>query len=288
MEYTLDWVANKLDESMPSLSPTSSKVLQLANDINCPPSELTRVIKMDPVLSAKVLRLVNSSYFSLSTKIVSLEKAVILMGMNTIKNLALSTAVMAQVQEGQQQDDPIANADFWKHSLAVGVVAKEIALQKGVGKKEVEDYFLAGLLHRLGLLVESRIFSEHMLGILLQASEDGLIQAEEAALEGLNHCKIGGVLAARWSLAPELTQVMSSYAVPEIETSDEHVAPLTLTVHIASIICRNHEIGQVLDPLPISVDEAVRNRLPVTEELEKSILDGLDKELVKAVEFLKA
>ena len=74
MPYTMAEVAEKLDQSMPSLSPTATKVMRLANDINCPPAELTKVIKLDPVLSAKVLKLVNSSYFSLSTKVMSLEK----------------------------------------------------------------------------------------------------------------------------------------------------------------------------------------------------------------------
>ena len=93
MPYTLESVAKMLEENIPSLSPTASKVIQLANNINTPPPELTKAIKLDPVLSAKVLKLVNSSYFALSNQIVSLEKAVILLGLNTIKNLALSAAV---------------------------------------------------------------------------------------------------------------------------------------------------------------------------------------------------
>ncbi len=90
MAYTIDEVAEKLEANMPSLSPTATKVVELAGNIDCPPAELTKAIKLDPMLSAKVLKLVNASYFSLSQKVLSLEKAVIMAGTNTIKNLALS------------------------------------------------------------------------------------------------------------------------------------------------------------------------------------------------------
>ncbi len=283
MAYTVEAVEQKLEENMPSLSPTASKVIQLANNINTPPPELTKVIKLDPVLSAKVLKLVNSSYFALSNEIVSLEKAVIMLGLNTIKNLALSAAVLAQVEKKEQISD-FDSEGFWKHSLAVGVAAKLIAIKRGIDKKIVEDYFIGGLLHDLGLLVELNIFPEEAERILISVSDVSLVDAEEIILDGLNHCSIGKVLAKRWNLAEELSNVLLLHHTPfAVGEPTELVA----SVYVANIICKNNQVGLVLDQPPIEIDERAFALLGIEKSIEEEIIAVMESEIAKAMEFLK-
>ncbi len=283
MPYDLETVAKLLEDNMPSLSPTASKVIQLANNINTPPPELTKVIKLDPVLSAKVLKLVNSSYFALPNEIVSLEKAVIMLGLNTIKNLALSAATLAQMEEKSMPDNFDGNG-FWKHSLAVGVTAKLIAQKRNIDKKVIEDYFIAGLLHDLGILVEAKIFPEEFQRILLSIESISIFDAEDVILEGLNHCNIGKALAAKWSLSEGLMQAMLGHHAP-FEQGPPGALPRS--VQFAKLTCKNNAVGLVLDKPPIEADSKAYEKLNIDKSIEGEILDVLEAEIVKATEFLK-
>ncbi len=284
MPYTVEYVTRQLEENMPSLSPTALKVIQLANTITTPPAELTHVIKLDPVLSAKVLKLVNSSYFSLNTQIVSLEKAVILLGLNTIKNLALSAAVLAQMESMEKRTD-FDDQAFWKHSLAVGVTAKLIAQKRGVEKKVIEDYFISGLLHDLGVLAELKVFPDEAKNILLAIADVSLYDAEDIILNGLTHCSIGHVLAQHWLLPEGLAKVLLQHHKPW----DSGVpSELVLTVYLADCICKKNGIGIVMGKPDAEVDPRVYADLGITTAIEAAILEVIETEITKAMEFLKA
>lgn len=283
MAYTLEDVRQRIEDTIPALSPTATKVIRLAGDINCPPGELTRAIKLDPVLSARVFKLVNSAYFYPVTKIISLERAVIMLGLNTIKNLALSAAVLALMRKDHKEYAFGVRA-FWKHSLAVGVASKQIALRRGIAPGRVEDYFVAGLLHNLGILVENRLFPKEMRRIVQRAGSEDLCAAEEAELNGLNHCLIARALAARWNLSSDLASVMERYRSFEIEGEN---ADLVLTVHLASIICRNQGLGLVLGKTPVEADPRVFERLNVEPAVQVEIVAQMEGEIDRSMEFLR-
>ncbi len=270
---------------MPSLSPTAAKVINLASNINSSPAELTRVIKLDPVLSAKVLRLVNSSYFSLSDKVVSLEKAVIMVGLNTVKNLALSAAILATV-DGPGRKYMFDAEAFWMHSLGVGVAAKFIAGKRGVEKNQIEDYFLAGMLHDIGLLVESLIYPEEFRRVLLTCRSLGLITMEEAEMDGLNHCFVGKALGEKWGLPGELLGVLAHHHAPPTE-GDGANPDMIMTLYLANIICENNDVGLVLDDTPITVMPEIYSRLNIDESIEAELMQIIDSEIKKAMEFLR-
>ncbi|MHC4871203.1 MAG: HDOD domain-containing protein [Planctomycetota bacterium] len=284
MEYTIEEVLTKVEQDLPSLSPTSAKVTELANDMNCPPGELTRVIKLDPVLSMKVMKLVNSSYFTTTTKIVNLEKAIIMLGLNTIKNLALSAAMLGQFEGESASQDVFDMNDFWTHSLAVGVTAKGIAAKRGVDKKTIEDYFIAGLGHTFGLLIEAFFYPEEMQEVIEMSPSMGIIAAEEYALCGLNHCSIGKALAEKWGLPDNLAAVMENH---HDQNYDGEYKELVLTVCLADIICKNNNIGLTLDKSNLQVEDVLLDALGVSIDIEKDILNSIKGEVQKAMEFLK-
>jgi putative nucleotidyltransferase with HDIG domain len=281
--YSIESVKEKINESMASLSPTSAKIIQLANNINTHPSELTKVIKLDPIISAKVLKLVNSSYFALSNRISSLEKAVIMLGLNTIKNLALSAAIMTKMDDHKDQY-AFDSGNFWKHSLAVGVTARMIAKTRGVSAMDVENYFIAGMLHDLGILVENQIFQEDMPDILHDAGHIGLVPSEEKHLEGLNHCIIGKILAEKWNLSQDVVSVMEKHHSRSLK--DGHT-DMSLTVFLANSICKNLEVGLVLESIPIKIGPALYETLGVNPGIQEEIKLHLTEEIDKALELLR-
>jgi HD-like signal output (HDOD) protein len=119
--------------------------------------DLNRVISLDPVLVGRVLKLINSAYYGLEQQVTSLVRAMIMLGINTVKNLALSSAILSNlVGRGFLG----LNAEgFWRHSLCVGVTAKLIARKQGIDHSRLEEFFTAGLLHDLGKIPPERGFN---------------------------------------------------------------------------------------------------------------------------------
>ena len=122
---------NRYIDSMPSLSVTVSKIIEVSKDPQSTAKDLNKVISLDPVLVGKVLKLINSAYYGLQNKVTSLVTAIIMLGMNTIKNLALSTAVLGNMK--RDSNFKALNIDgFWRHSIGVGVLSKLIASKIGI------------------------------------------------------------------------------------------------------------------------------------------------------------
>jgi len=135
MKSVIDKVKESIDR-MPSLSPVIHKISEVANNVRSSAQELTDVIQLDPVLTAKVIRMVNSAYFGLPQEVRSLKQAVVMLGINTIKNVALSSAYLGQVH--LKGSTALNGQEFWKHSLGVGVASKMIARRLGVDQKLTE------------------------------------------------------------------------------------------------------------------------------------------------------
>ena len=114
-EEKLKFLIEKM-ENLPPLSPTFSKIMKLVQDANASARDLTKVISVDPVLSANVIKLVNSAYFKPTERISSIVRAIIMLGIVTIKNLALSTALVGSF--AKKKNEIGMNLDkFWIHSL---------------------------------------------------------------------------------------------------------------------------------------------------------------------------
>jgi HD-like signal output (HDOD) protein len=144
---------------MPSLSTTVIKVLETCNDPRASANDLQRIISLDPILTARVLKLINSAYYSLGVPITSLARAIVMLGVNTVKNLALSFAILENLKSNGSFSG-FSSEEFWTHSLCVGVIAKSLAAVKGNTPQGLEAFFVAGLLHDLGKIPLNRQLPE--------------------------------------------------------------------------------------------------------------------------------
>ncbi len=194
---------------MPSLSTTAAKVMQVCNTTMPSPNDLNRVISLDPVLTGKVLQLINSAYYARRNKVTSLTRAIIILGINTIKNIVLSSAIVKCINSspgGKALDMDF----FWTHSIHVGVTAKLIAREMGIPPTEQESFFLAGLMHDLGKVPLIHQFSK----IYAQISKISIkkktdICLIENALLGLTHCTAGKIIAEKWQLGDPIREALA-------------------------------------------------------------------------------
>jgi HD-like signal output (HDOD) protein len=204
-------------DRMPSLSPTVGKILQVANDPNSSANDLNKVISLDPVLAAKVLKLVNSAYFGFQEKMTSTVRAIVVLGLNTIKNLALSTAALETISTGNATG--LNMDEYWRHLLATGVYAKLVARKISVHKNFLEDYFLCGLMHDIGKIVLNNL-NPVGYGKLIAAAKQSCkpLHLYETAIFGINHAEIGKLLGQKWGLQEAIVEAMAFHHSPELVT----------------------------------------------------------------------
>lgn len=270
---------------MPSLPTTVAKVLEVCNNPRTSPIDLDNVIRLDPVLMGRVLKLINSAYYGLGTQVTSLARAIIMLGINTVKNLALSTAVIDRLSD--KGSFRAINMDgFWRHSLGVGVTAKLIAKRRGVDPKSVEEYFAAGLLHDVGKIPLNNALAEDYIRTMAVADRERipLFLAEKRALD-LDHCEAGRVVSESWRLGGAIGDAITWHHTHESYRGD--FGDVVRTVAVANYFANREGIGFSGNLYPDKPGAEVYGLL----DMEKSWLEELEApvaaEIEKAKVFLK-
>jgi HD-like signal output (HDOD) protein len=181
--------------------------MEICSRTDASPNELNKVISLDPVLTGQVLKLINSAYYSLVNKVTSLTRAITMLGMNTVKNMALSTAIIRTVS-GAKKSKALPTKKFWAHSIGAGVSAKLLGEVKGIPVMEREELFLAGLLHDLGKVP----FGDEYIEVLNIARFEQLpLRQVELDVLGIDHQEVGLMIAEKWKLNTVITTCIGSH-----------------------------------------------------------------------------
>ena len=283
-ELHLQTIQRYIDK-MPSLSTTVTKVLEVCNQPNVSPNDLNKIISLDPVLAGNVLKLINSAYYALPNHITSLTRAIIILGINTVKNLALSTAVLRHMKESKQSS--FLMDKFWTHSICVGVTAKAIAAEHKIPINQREEFFLAGLLHDLGKIPLAHCFPEEYSSCLAYAEEHKTsLHDAEMAIFGFDHQYCGYIIARKWKLNDNIVSVMENHHEPE--KSDEDHRLLISSVAIADVYANIFEIGSAGNHF--IAEEYVNTILEQSKLSWKSLTqlhEGIQESIEKASIFLQ-
>jgi putative nucleotidyltransferase with HDIG domain len=267
---------------LPSLSTTAAKVLETCNNPEASPNNLNRVISLDLVLTGQVLKLINSSYYSLRHPVSSLTRAIIMLGINTVKNLVLSFAILQQMRN-QRTFPALCVEDFWAHSLCVGVTAKCLSVAKGVSLTDQEEFFVGGLLHDLGKIPLNHLFPEKYFQALDKAKrfQRGMSHAEEVVF-GIDHAKIGGMIAQKWQLSPALIEALCFHHRPQEAHEGNH--QLVFFVALADIFAQLLDMGSSGET---QVNHALCRYLLERVGVDWSFLHGLRDTVLGEIEKAK-
>lgn len=190
-------------------------------------NEVAKAVSLDPSLAAYVLRLANSPIYAPRARVETVSRAVGLIGLTEIVNLAAG-AVLAGLFDKPPRADLLSLPDFWGHAVAVGLLARALAARRG--EASVERYFVAGLLHDMGRLVLA-VAEPDLAGAVLGRVADGRIAADGAErLElGFDHAALGGRICGKWRLADALIEGVAAHHEPS-QCPDSLVAA---AVHVA-------------------------------------------------------
>jgi putative nucleotidyltransferase with HDIG domain len=276
-------------KNLPSFPVTVNKVMEICYDANSSPADLSKVISLDPVISGKMLQLVNSAYFGFAHEIVSPVRAIIMLGMNTVKNLALGLAVMSTF--GSRNNFQALDMDgFWRHSLGVGVISKLIAKKRNVNSKKLEGYFIAGLLHDIGKIPLNGKFSDdYRLAMEISDRERQPLYISEKEVLGIDHTLAGSLIAENWKLGPEILDAVSFHHSPEIYNGEHK--NILFTIILADYFAKRSGIGFSGDPSMEDLWPQVFQYFSVGPDTTLDYLHDLSDEVAREIEkaqiFLK-
>lgn len=204
-------------DSMPAFPKSVQKILTLTRDVACSPKDLVQVIGKDPVVTVKVLRVVNSAYYGLEKKITSIDHAVVFLGFNAIKNLALSIAAISMLPSNQQAG--FDGQRYLLHSLTTAGVARQLAQRLPLA--DSNDCFIAGLLHDFGKVVVAQFMPvEFRRSMEMSLWHGRPLHLALREVMGVDHATIGAMLAEKWRFAPNLVDTIRHQHEPEACDTD--------------------------------------------------------------------
>jgi putative nucleotidyltransferase with HDIG domain len=240
-------------DGMPAFPKSVQRILELTRDVNSTPKDLVDVIDKDPVVTVKILKVVNSAYYSLPKQITSIGHSVVYLGFNTIKNLALSIAAIGMLPKDNASGFDVQQ--YLLHSLATAGIAKQLA-QK-VDDADPMDCFIAGLLHDFGKVVFAQFMPNEFKAALeeSQATHTPLQKALQKHI-GVDHFVVGAMLAEKWRFAPTLIETIGRQN-PENLKDTEMIA----CVFAANQISKKLQFGFSGNPCFDELSPAIQKRL---------------------------
>lgn len=267
-----------------SLPDVALRLNDLVSNPDTTTPQIVEVLQLDPGLAATALRLANSAWYGLPSKVDTLSRAVTLIGLGALRDLVLAAAFIKRFQG--IPGEFVNMKSFWDNSVACGVVARNLA--KRCRLTESERMFLAGLLHKIGRLVffvaRPNQYRE-VLALAEDASEAGIVAAERRTF-GFTHAELGGALMAHWQLPPLLQSLVASQLDSErITDYPRERAILEVAADMAHFLSPDIKLGpgQVVNYTP-EFDDVVWMDLGLTTE---AVMEVADVSLIQAYELIE-
>lgn len=258
-----------------------TRLSKLIADSNSTIKEFEDVIKMDPVLVARLLRLVNSPFYGLAQKVDSIGRAVAFIGMKNLHNIAVTDALKS-IFKVQDEARLFSRKRLWMHSAAVSICSKMVA--ERIFGINGEDVYLCGILHDFGIIVEEQVRREEFMKICADCHTTSSMIEQERLILGTDHCEIGYLLTLEWAMP-----VVIQEAIRDHHTLFDAIKPESIT---GIIQISEYLTGQLqLTTLPAM---EVHISLPLIEHIRDNwdeysvLMDDLPEEISKAQDIYGA
>ncbi len=217
---------------LPTLPMTAQEILGLVDDERLPVDKLEKIIENDPAISAKVLSVANSAYFGVKSPTRELGSAIMRIGFNNVKNIAVGVSLITVMEDGGKK----SIADYqrvFNHSVSVGFISRMLAKEIKCGISD--EIMMDGMLHDIGFLVMIRYFSEDYKKVIeVYQDNKNILESEEAVFE-FTHADIGHWLAEKWTLPENIKDTVLYHHKPSLANNNQkHVAVIHQADYIVS------------------------------------------------------
>lgn len=237
---------------LPSLGSINSALRDLLNADQRYTSQVAEVIRRDPSLTARLLRMVNSVYYGLSTPVNSIEEAVFYLGIRQIRQLVMVTPVIEDFQK-LAGDTPFRWRDFWQHCIGTAILTREVLGAVYTPMDEVD--YVAGLVHDVGKIAMASAFPDHFAYIYRNRSngQQDCRQLEREVV-GMDHTELGALYLRNHNLPDVLIDTARYHHEPERAA---HNTQLIAAVQIANLLVRHAQIGLSGDADAVSEEQCL-------------------------------
>jgi putative nucleotidyltransferase with HDIG domain len=262
---------------IPSLPQIYGQLTEALDNPRASTGQIADIISGDSGLAARLLRLVNSAFYCFPSKVESISHAVLLVGTEQIRDLALATSILRSFKGISA--DLVDMESFWLHSVATGVTARVLATHRREANSEL--FFVAGVLHDIGRLLMYKSFPDEAREALSRARHRaGPLLEMEREVFGFDHAAAGGVVLHAWGLPPSLTEMVRCHHTP----ADARRYPVeAAVVHVADVIVTALELGN-------GGDEAVPRLSPTAWKclaLPESVLGVVAEQVERQVDDVR-
>jgi len=260
-------------KDLPTLPKVLDEVSRLVKDPDSSTEQIAKLISMDQVLSAKVLKMVNSPIYGFPGRISSIHHALVLLGFNVLRGVIVSTSVMDIMVQNM--------VGLWEHSVGCALASSTVA--RHVGLKDVEDISVAGLLHDLGKVVCAVQLPELKTGIeaLVKAQDMTYLDAEKAVM-GFGHDRVNAWIADHWKLPPAIKEGISYHHKPQMARLYPETA---CCVHLGDFMVRLFEYGSGGDDSVLYLEPDVLKKLKLKPADLEKILDLLAEQFLEIADL---
>ena len=265
-----------------TLPETTLKIIELVEDPASTAQDLHKVVSYDPALSTRILKVVNSAFYGLPGQIGSINRAIVLLGLNAVKNIAIA-ASLAKLFRGGDLCPQFNAKDLWRHSVATAVAAKLIADKLRLGLPD--EAFLAGLLHDIGIVVEMQYDRQKLIDVVsgLDVDAEGaphqnMLDAELRVF-GATHQDFGQALCEKWKFPQAFRFITGRHHDPM--SLGEEQRTLTAVVFVADRLAAEAGDSFRLDLMDTQIDAGIMEELELSpaqiDEIRASLPDKLDE-----------
>jgi len=270
-------------DSIPAFPATGNKVAQLLNKADYSVLQVANVIKLDPSITANILKMANSAYFKSQHKISTINDAVMYLGQKNLLR-AIQTAGISKYYNKKGISGYFDKAsDLWEHSVAVALMSQ--VLSKKINGEEDTTLYTAALLHDVGKIIMGEFVRDEMQKIfeLVKDRNMSFLEAEEAVL-GINHADLGGKIAEHWNFPVEIRDAIAFHHRPDLLQKSEKILPWI--VYMADEACLMMGIGSAVEGLAQrAVSELLQKFNLRMKDLETSLV-SLSDDLKNARELV--
>jgi HD-like signal output (HDOD) protein len=281
---TAQFIQRSIQRSLRELPALPDAVLRVSDETNsAEPSilKIERYLSSDQALTAKVLRVVNSAYYGLSGQVSSIGQAVMILGMQQVRNLVLSVGAISLFEvPGPQRQETLKR--FWLHSFSTALATQIVGDKKRFDRVTLESAFIAGLLHDVGRLFLFANFTRAYDQMIARAVHIGApVEMVEWSLLGIGHADIGLQMAQYWKLPEQICEVIGRHEGP----FDGTAKPIELCVHVADCLSK-HLYYPGNSKLSFSLHPVAEDWLGCSPEEFEEIKNSLSSQMNDAADWL--
>lgn len=262
-----------------TLPEVTIKIVEIVEDPKSTARDLHDVIRKDPALSVKLLKVVNSAFYGLPGQVASVDRAIILLGLSAVKNLAI-VASIARLFKGRRISQQFSAADLWRHGVAVAVVARDLSKMSPHSAMS-DEIFVAGLIHDVGTMVQRQAYAVQFADVINRSIEQDVDFLEcERQIIGADHQAFGVGLTTKWKFPRHLRAAVGFHHNPgALSVELRNMATL---IRIADVVCCEEKLGFYLTARNGSITEEMLDTVGVIPKRMEELRAHLPEKLAEA------